>query len=60
MSKKHFNRIAAALLASRPDDKTGVAYQQWRFDVKQMADVCGEFNSLFDYPYFIAACGASS
>lgn len=58
VSKKHFNKIAEALLLRKPimppdSDK----FRQWEGDVKAMADVCSCFNNLFDYQYFLQACG---
>lgn len=70
MSKKHFNRLAAKLAASKPNETTPEAMicpdalpamlKQWTKDVENVADVCDEFNENFNYPRFVAACNAVS
>lgn len=58
MTKKHFNLIALSLNGTRPEDNWDANKKvQWNLDVKVIANVCGSFNSNFDYHRFIDACG---
>lgn len=67
MAKKHFEAIAEALKARKPNDNKDVwegeedyfngLISQWRGDCEAMADVLAEFNDQFDRARFLAACG---
>lgn len=55
MTRKHFNALAAALAASRPDG-AGYEWAQWRADVSAISRVCSQFNDSFDAARFLDAC----
>ena len=63
MSKKHFEALAAALKAQRPDsdncfqENRAAFLMQWQADTKATADVCARFNPNFDRKRFLQACG---
>lgn len=61
MTKKHFDALAAALRAQKPEDTFDenrlLLIIQWRADAKVVADVCARFNPNFDRARFLAACG---
>lgn len=57
MSKKHFEQLADAMAKSRPSDKQHkAAMAQWLIDVENVANVCSNNNSNFDYGLFVEAC----
>ncbi len=56
MTFKHYQALADALLAVRPYDK-GVTYIHWVRTVQAIADVCTEFNGMFDRGRFEYAAG---
>lgn len=64
MTRKHFEALAYGLRRQRPerDEYSPEAYTErlleWQRCVKAMADVCRQFNGLFDRERFIDACGA--
>lgn len=64
MSRKHFEAIAAALLANKPSQRDiemcSGEYNQWKSDVRAMANVCCQFNGYFDRSRFYTACGYES
>ena len=56
MSRKHFERIAAELRFTRPEDDASEAFKVWRATVDGIADACASFNMNFDRERFVAAC----
>lgn len=68
MTRKHFEALAAALKDSKPDKPNSAMEQwavndllgrmsQWRADVRAIADVCLDYNLLFNDAKFYTACG---
>lgn len=58
MTRKHYEGIASALAATRPNGNTDVELkQQWNLVVRSIANAVGPFNSHFDGPRFERACG---
>ena len=58
MSKKHFIKIAEALKFERPCTVDSRQAQiQWNSCVLAIAKTAENFNPLFDYNRFVAACG---
>jgi len=55
MTRKDFERLAAALNSSRPRDS--IAYDQWHQDVEKIVGVCNHSNSLFNADRFRKAAG---
>ena len=58
MSRKHFQALADALLATRPTKRETDAMNVWLATVDAVANKCGQFNAQFDYHKFKIACGA--
>jgi hypothetical protein len=56
MTRKHFEKIAAVLKATRPDG-TGSLLSQWEYQVNVMATMCAEDNPRFNHTVFFEACG---
>jgi hypothetical protein len=62
MTRKHFEQIAATLLAQKPvcDSPDALALRvQWNEQVRAMARMCAESNPRFDNARFMVACGYS-
>jgi len=59
MTRKHFQRLAEALKAIKPEVNTDNRdnYQLWYRAVLAIACVCQQDNPLFDPDKFITACG---
>lgn len=58
MTQKHFEAIAAAFDARRPDARIHPAARvQWNTDVLGIAEVCEQANTRFNRARFLAACG---
>lgn len=64
MTRKHFQRIAAALRLCKPDrihfeedDNYRGAMRDWRKAVADMRRMCAESNTNFDGNKFLDACG---
>lgn len=56
MSKKHFQALALALAAIRPNEAWLNKRQQWEKDVNAVADVCAAHNHAFNRGTFIQWC----
>lgn len=59
MTKKHYEMIAAAFAATKPEGRTAYHEEQWKYDVVALADVLERDNPRFDCARFYAACGMS-
>lgn len=57
MTKKDFQIIARAFMATQPLEDWGVEYLQWSQDVVTMAHELVKTNCQFDFEKFYAACG---
>ena len=68
MSRKHFKELADGLRHARPlwpaadigrfsDPEAQAAVDQWKSDVRTVADACMYFNGRFDRDRFYRACG---
>jgi len=67
MTRKDFERLAAALNSTRPKRKdlpgwlvghnNSLAHMQWHKDVEKIIGVCKHSNSLFDADRFRKAAG---
>lgn len=55
MSRKHFEALATALAAIRPNTGAGERREQWEADVEQVARVCRTMNPRFNAEWFHAA-----
>jgi len=64
MSKKHFIALARKLHEAKPEAEAAMLLQaeinQWKRDVRAVADVCSDANGQFDYHRFLEACGYES
>lgn len=60
MTKKDYERIAAALAASKMDRPTDAQIVQHRFSCARIADALAADNTRFDRARFLAACGVAS
>lgn len=59
MSKKHFIKLAANLLACRPDNaRSTKAGKVWLATCNAVADACQSANPAFNRERFLTACGA--
>lgn len=57
MSRKDYQALAAALAAQRPADHwCPNKREQWRLDVKAIADALASDNARFDRERFMGAC----
>ena len=56
MSKRHFEALAVALAAVKPNDTSTFLIEQWILDVRAVADVCEQINPRFDRVRFLEAC----
>ncbi len=61
MTKKGFNAVAAAIVATKPSEQdilmqTG-EYNQWKRTTKAIAMELCDVNDKFDYHQFLTACG---
>lgn len=57
MSRKDYQRLAAALASNRPADHwCPNKREQWRLDVKAIADALANDNPNFDRGRFLGAC----
>jgi len=59
MTKKHFEALAAAFKAGKPQVKNQ-AQDQWHFDALMVTEVCARFNPNFDRTRFLTACGVEN
>lgn len=60
MTRKHFQAIADALKASKPNrriENYPSMLVQWIHCVEHTATACAQFNSAFDRSRFLGACG---
>lgn len=57
MTRKHFQKLAEALLDSRPEPQHGAGWQVWADTVMNVATACKASNNLFDADKFFEAAG---